>query len=273
MTRTVRLFSKPDCHLCQDARMILDWVAARQPLEVQEIDVEQHPVWHQLFGERVPVVDLGDNRRLYWPFGPDEVLAALNGAAAARPLGEPAPLHLGERSRRLVLGIDALVYHFSRHWLAAMALSLGVYAGLPVLAPVLMAAGYTVPANLIYTAYRLACHQLPSRSFFVAGQQMAFCERDAAIYASLLAATLVFGLVRGRLKPLPWKAYLAFVAPIALDGGTQLVGLRTSTWELRVITGALFGIGSAWLAFPYLEEAFGDFARSAGRQLLTASRN
>lgn len=243
--------------------MILDWVAARQPLEVQEIDVEQHPVWLQLYGERVPVVDLGDNRRLYWPFGPDEVLAALNHPAA----GAPAASALGGGTRRLVIGINTLIYHFSRHWLAAMALSLSVYAGLPLLAPILMAAGYVWPANLIYTAYRLACHQLPSRSFFVAGQQMAFCERDTAIYGSLLAAALVFAVLRGRLKPLPWKAYLAFVLPIAVDGGTQLLGLRTSTWQLRVLTGSLFGIGSAWLAFPYLEEAFADFAKSARRQL------
>jgi uncharacterized membrane protein len=40
-----------------------------------------------------------------------------------------------------------------------------------------------------------------------------------------------------------------------LDGGTQLVGLRSSTWQLRLITGAIFGVGLVWFAYPYLEES------------------
>jgi uncharacterized membrane protein len=54
---------------------------------------------------------------------------------------------------------------------------------------------------------------------------------------------------------------------MAVDGITQLVGLRSSTWQLRTITGALFGLGSAWLALPYVEEAFQDIRRSANQHL------
>jgi uncharacterized membrane protein len=163
--------------------------------------------------------------------------------------------------------MDRLIYRFAQHWLLVIGLFIGLYAGLPVLAPVLMASGYTGPANLIYSAYQFACHQLPSRSYFIFGQQMAFCHRDTAIYTSLFLGIIVFGLVGQRIKPLPWQAYLAFLVPMGVDGVTQLFGLRTSTWQLRTITGALFGIGSAWLILPYLEEAFQDIRRSAERQL------
>jgi len=138
---------------------------------------------------------------------------------------------------------------------------------LPLLAPILMAAGLVTPANLIYAAYSLVCHQLPSRSFFIFGQQMAFCQRDLAIYASLLVGMLAFGLVRRRLRPLPVRFYLLMILPMAIDGITQTVGLRLSTWQLRVVTGVLFGTANAWLALPYLEDIWRDVQRSAERQL------
>lgn len=211
--------------------------------------------------------------RLYWPFEAEDVLQSLNGLTPS-PAGAGTPPAAGAtrpalrgRTRDLVVAIDRLIYYFARHWVPIIGGFLGLYVLLPLLAPILMAAGITGPSNLIYSAYRFACHQLPSRSYFIFGQQMAFCHRDTAIYASLFLAVIVFGFVRQRVKPLPWPAYLAFIAPMALDGVTQLLGLRTSTWQLRTITGALFGIGSAWLALPYLEEAFQDIRQSVNQQL------
>jgi uncharacterized membrane protein len=250
---------------------MLDALAAQVPLKVKVVDIEQDPVLHKLFMEHVPVADLGGGARLYWPFRAEDVLRALNGelrpdeGMSAVP-ASPRPAVSG-RTRDLVVLMDRLIYRFARHWVLAIGLLLGLYTGLPFLAPVLMAGGYTRPANLIYSAYRFACHQLPSRSYFIFGQQMAFCHRDTAIYTSLVLAIIVFGLVGQRLKPLPWQAYLAFLVPMGVDGVTQLFGLRTSTWQLRTLTGALFGIGSAWLILPYLEEAFRDIRRSVEQQL------
>lgn len=39
---------------------------------------------------------------------------------------------------------------------------------------------------------------------------------------------------------------------MAWDGTTQLFGWRESTWELRMIIGSLFGLGSVWFALPLL---------------------
>jgi uncharacterized membrane protein len=269
--RTIKLYSKEDCRLCDEARTILNTVAARVPLKIQEVDIEQNPALNKLFAEHVPVIDVGDGTRLYWPFEANDVLEALNGTsqmAAPRTIGQSSaqPTASG-RTREFVIFVDKLIYQFAKHWVAVTAFFLGLYAGLPLLAPILMANGYSAPANLIYSAYRFACHQLPSRSYFIFGHQVAFCHRDTAIYATLFVATVLFALVRRRLKPLPWQGYVAFIAPMALDGITQLFGLRTSNWQLRTITGALFGLGSAWLALPYVEEAFADIRQAVNEKL------
>lgn len=94
------------------------------------------------------------------------------------------------------------------------------------------------------------------------GYKVALCERDVAIYAALLAGALLFARLRDRLRPVPiWLYLLLGIAPIGLDGFSQLLSdpqlglwpLRESTPLFRALTGALFGLMNAWLAFPYIE--------------------
>jgi uncharacterized membrane protein len=54
---------------------------------------------------------------------------------------------------------------------------------------------------------------------------------------------------------------------MAIDGITQLFGLRESNWQLRTITGALFGLASVWLAYPYLEEGMRDIRDTVNEKL------
>jgi uncharacterized membrane protein len=87
---------------------------------------------------------------------------------------------------------------------------------------------------------------------------MAVCERDLAIYVGLLLVGLVYARRRGtRPRPLGFKWYCVLILPMAVDGFTQLFGWRESTWEQRVVTGLLFGLASAWLVLPRLDDAFG----------------
>ncbi len=270
--RSVRLYSKSECRPCQEAREVLSGVVSGVgtpvPLDVRVVDVEQDPALLSLYGPHVPVADFGDSVRLYWPFTGDDVRAALErvtGVVTAAEVAASRPV--SGRTRAMVLFVDRLVYHFARHWMWFIGLVVALYAGLPLLAPVLMAAGHSAPANLIYSVYRLGCHQLPSRSSFILGYQLAYCQRCMGIYASILVAVVLFAFVRRRLKPLPWQIYLVFIAPMAVDGVTQILGLRFSGWELRILTGALFGIGSAWLALPYLEQGFRDVHKTVKENL------
>jgi len=78
------------------------------------------------------------------------------------------------RTRDLVIGADKLIYKLSKHWLAALNTVIAIYVALPILAPVLMNAGVTGPARVIYTMYSPMCHQMASRSFFLFGEQPAY---------------------------------------------------------------------------------------------------
>jgi uncharacterized membrane protein len=97
------------------------------------------------------------------------------------------------------------------------------------------------------------------------GYKVAFCQRDVAIYGSMLVFGLLFVITNKRLRPLHWTLWLLIgLAPIALDGFSQLfsqipgldfISFRESTPLLRTLTGFLFGFTTAWFGFPLLEES------------------
>ena len=188
-----------------------------------------------------------------------EIVARAGGAVPPpAPPEAPAAAPLSPRMRAFILRVDRAILAVATHWLLAVNLLGGVFAGLPLLGPWLRSQGYDLPANLIYAYYRLFCHQLPQRSFFIFGQKMCLCQRCIAIYGGFFLLGLAYPLVRGRIRPLRWRWMFLLWAPMALDGFTQLFGLRESTWELRVITGGLFALSCVWVGFPYLERAFGE---------------
>jgi len=213
-------------------------------------------------------------------------------AATSRPVTGPV--------RTLVISLDRLIFQLAKHWLLVFNIASGIYAGLPLLAPIFMACGLTSWGKAIYTLYIPACHQLPWRSFFLFGTQptysyqalrqalgpdglstlwearkfygtptlgykMAYCQRDAAIYTSIFLGGLIFALLRHRLKPLPWTLFFLSILPLAVDGLGQMLGFWESTPLSRLITGGLFGFSAVWLTYPYLEEGMNDV-----KQTLTA---
>ena len=177
-----------------------------------------------------------------------------------------------------------------RHWLLITNLLVAMFLALPFVAPLLMHLGRADLANLIYSAYQLTCHEWPFRAYFMFGPQatysaselqahgvtgiydfkgspelgykVAFCARNVAIYAAALAAGLVYAWQRYRLAPLSIGAYSLAMVPMALDGLTQLTGWRESTWELRSVTGAVFGVASVWLLYPRFDRVIAALGRS-----------
>lgn len=141
------------------------------------------------------------------------------------------------------------------HWLLLANAGVAVFALLPFVAPYLLSVGLHDLARVIYAAYSYTCHQLPERSYFVFGHQMAYCQRDTATYVAVFLAGLAFALRKDRRRTMSLKLYLLLILPLAVDGTTQLVGLRESTWLLRTISGGLFGAASAWLAYPFVQRA------------------
>jgi len=171
------------------------------------------------------------------------------------------------RVRVFIILLDRFILWISKHWLFLANLTFGIYAGLPVLAPLLMSWGQVKLANLIYFVYQYVCHQMPSRSFFIGRFQVGICQRDLALYGGACVAGLLFSLVRDRFRPLPISVWIILIAPLVLDGATQVLGLRLSTWQLRTVSGLLASAATVWLVYPYLEEGFRDIRVSAGSQL------
>ncbi len=227
--------------------------------------------------------------------------------------------------RNFSVGANQATYWLASHWLLVVTGLWALYVGLPWLAPVFMKIGLSGAGNLIYAFYSTQCHQLPQRSFFLfggkpmyslaeiqaaweptndpailrqftgnaaMGWKVAWSDRMVSMYTSILVGGLIYGLVRRRLRPLPWWGLVLFILPMALDGGTHLIsdfagigqGFRDSNawlvaltggtlpnafyagdalgsfneW-MRLLTGVLFGIGIVWLAYPYLSQAFDDW--------------
>lgn len=142
------------------------------------------------------------------------------------------------------------------------------------------------------------------------GWKVAYSDRMVSLYTGFWFAAIAFAFLRRRISPLPIWGYVLLILPMVIDGGTHLLsdiqagpnfgtGFRdTNVWLaqltnqalpasfytgdalgsfnswMRLLTGALFGIASVWLAFPYAEAMFNQiretledqFKRSASQQ-------
>lgn len=311
-TLNVTLYTRKDCAPCEQAKVDLESIQTEIPHTLVEIDVDTDAALVEKYGAEVPVVEVGPYK-LKTDFGRAELMMSL-GAARDRSshldqLGDVNHQRRVERGKT-VDDQDKLTMWLSNHWLAAVNLLILFYIGLPILAPVLMKAGATFPADIIYKAYSPLCHQLGFRSFFLFGEQpyyprvaagvpdvltfgqatgldegnlltarafvgneqlgykIAVCQRDVAIYLSILAFGLLFAATGRRLRPMNWLVWLAIgIGPIALDGFSQLFSqlnlpvlstlfpYRESTPFLRVLTGMMFGFSTAWFGLPYMEQS------------------
>lgn len=318
MTLRVTLYTRPECHLCDEVRDELASLQAVFPHELREVNIESDDELLRRYAEQIPVVLVGAYT-LRAPIDPKDLRITLG---AAQVGAQPAPPASGAQKAGAIRANRGLLF-FAKHWLAVFNLLVFIYVGLPFLAPTLMKIGATRPALWIYTAYSPMCHQWAFRSWFLFGSQsaypleragtalvpyevatgmsasdlwgaraflgnptvgykVAFCERDVAIYAGILAAGLGFAFVRRWLRPLPVPVWIILgILPIAIDGGTQLLSflppgsfpVRESTPFLRTLTGGLFGVMNVWLAYPYVEASMGETRALAATRLSGASRS
>lgn len=136
------------------------------------------------------------------------------------------------------------MHWFSNHWALLFNLFFLIYAGVPVLAPILLANGFPGLAGVIYRAYSFTCHQLPSHSYFIDGYQVALCQRCLAIYTTMGLAGIIYTLGWFRQVSLNWPWFLLFMIPMGLDGGSAWVS------ELAVVVPLIWfwGLGLLLIA-------------------------
>ena len=156
---------------------------------------------------------------------------------------------------------DTVLGGIQRHWLAGINTLVAVFIGVALLTPLGYALGFVAPSSAIYSVYHYFCAQTPSHSFYIEGYQVCLCARCLAIYTSLLAGGLLLALFRtrpqwlARIPRIGWRWWFIGMIPMALDGGTQLFGWHESNTTLRLITGIIFGLTTAWFLFPQIDDA------------------
>ena len=141
-----------------------------------------------------------------------------------------------------------------QHWATMITCALGILVFAALSVPFLSYLGLDGMYKQIFFALHMVCAQIPSHSFYIFGHQLGMCARNFSIYASMFVGSLIFVLSKKRIPGIPWWLWILMILPIAIDGTTQMIGLRESTWELRVLTGTLFGLGNVWFALPLIQK-------------------
>lgn len=142
---------------------------------------------------------------------------------------------------------------------------LGAILALTILGP-LLAVRAPAASAAIHTAFRFSCHQIPDRCLSIGPGRAPVCARCQAIYAGTFLASLA-SLAWRRVKPLPAWGLIPMLLPCAVDGVTQLTGLRTSTATLRILTGFPVGVGIALFAVPLVRQGMLEAAADVRRTL------
>jgi uncharacterized membrane protein len=180
---TVTLYTRKDCHLCEQAKADLESIQEKYPHRLVEIDIDTDPALQKKYLVEIPVVEVGPYA-LKAPFDKQKLMMTLGAAGDRRgqldKLGREDHLDRVQRGQAISSG-DRLMDWISRHYLAVLNLFMLLYFGLPVLAPVFMKAGATLPANVLYTIYKPLCHQFGFRSFFLFGEQPYYPLQEAGI--------------------------------------------------------------------------------------------
>ncbi|HET9589228.1 MAG TPA: glutaredoxin family protein [Anaerolineales bacterium] len=180
---TVTLYTRNECHLCDQAKSDLESLQSRYPHRLVEIDIDSDPILQKAYLAEIPVIEVGPYV-LKAPFDKQKLMMTLGAARDRRGqldrLGREDH-HDRVRRGQQISGGDRIMSWISRHYLAVVNVFMLLYFGLPILAPVLMKAGATLPASVIHTIYKPLCHQFGFRSFFLFGEQAYYPLQEAGI--------------------------------------------------------------------------------------------
>jgi uncharacterized membrane protein len=192
---SVTLYSKDDCHLCEEAIQDLGDLQEVVPHKLEIINIEGNLDLEKKFGSVIPIIEVGPYR-LKAPFTRQEIEITLKAAAEREKSIAEIDKKVAAGAVNLPVKItrtDRFSYWISRHYMFVLNSLVILYVGLPFLAPILMSSGYTRPASVIYRFYGLVCHQLAFRSWFIFGDQPAY-PREAAGVDNLLPYNIATGM-------------------------------------------------------------------------------
>jgi uncharacterized membrane protein len=140
-------------------------------------------------------------------------------------------------------------------WISVSLIALAIVATI-VGAPWALANGHSTLAGDIYKGFSFLCHQLPDRSFHLAGHQFAVCSRCTGLYVGFALTALAYPVIRPiRTTTTPALIWLILAAiPLLVDFSLGYFNIWANTHASRFITGALLSSVAVFYIVPGLVE-------------------
>lgn len=152
-----------------------------------------------------------------------------------------------------------------RVWTAGL-LVVVVWVLLIVGLPIAKANGFAAISSPFYYFFSFICHQIPERSFHVAGEPFAVCSRCFGVYFGLLFGFATYPLWRSieDIEPLPRFWLFLSLIPMSIDWAMTFSGIWENTHLSRFITGMIVGIACSTFIVPALVEITRNFSYRKG---------
>ncbi len=80
MNPRVTLYSRPGCHLCEQARAVVEQVCVELGEAYVEVSIDDDPALQERFGEEIPVTFVDGRQHDFWRVDADRLRAALTGS-------------------------------------------------------------------------------------------------------------------------------------------------------------------------------------------------
>ena len=157
----------------------------------------------------------------------------------------------------------------ARAWKAwSLGLAIVLFWVLLILVPPLAKSnGITGLSSPLYAFFSYLCHQIPARSFYIAGEPFGVCTRCFGVYLGLLVGVAIYPLWRnvGEIEPLPKFWLFLSLIPIIIDWSLTIFHIWENTHLSRFLTGLVLGIACA----TYIVPAMVEIGRNLGRRRRT----
>lgn len=118
--------------------------------------------------------------------------------------------------------------------------------------PAAKSVGVTSISAPLYHFFSFLCHQIPERSFYLAGEPFGVCSRCFGVYFGLALGFAIYPLWRpiAETEPLPKFWLFLSLIPITVDWSLTIFHLWENTHLSRFLTGTLLGVACATYIVP-----------------------
>jgi glutaredoxin len=75
----ITLYGRPGCHLCDDARLVIEAICAETGESYEEISIDDDPALADRFANEIPVTFVDGKQHDFWRVDPERLRRALAG--------------------------------------------------------------------------------------------------------------------------------------------------------------------------------------------------